>query len=81
MTNEHFIRRDTLGEFLGKKVILSTVRPFAMAWYGKYETAVTFDGQGEWKILKGYNTKEDAIKGHKEFKSMTIDELMELRGL
>lgn len=78
---EHQLRRDTLGEFLGEEVILSTVRPFAWAWYGEYETAVTFNGQGEWKILKGYDTKEEAIKGHEEFKNMTIDELMELEGL
>ena len=65
------LKRDILGE----GVILSTVRPPFMAWFGKYETAITFDNQESWQILKGYETEEDAIKWHEEFKSKSIDEI------
>ena len=71
------IRRD----FLEEGVILSTVKPVYMAWYGEYETAITFDNQKNWIILKGYNTENEAIKGHEEFLKMNIDELKNLEGL
>ena len=71
------IRRD----FLEEGVILSTVKPVCMAWYGEYETAITFDNQKNWRILKGYNTEKEAIKGHEEFLKMNIDELKNLEGL
>lgn len=68
------LKRDKLGE----GIILSTVKPGFMAWYGTYETAITFDDQANWEILKGYKTEEEAINGHENFKNMTIEELMNL---
>lgn len=70
-------RRDTLKE----GIILSTVRPVCLAWYGEYETAITFDNQKTWKILKGYDTEKEAVRGHEEFLKMSIDELMKLEDL
>lgn len=60
-------------------VIISTIepRPF-MAWYGRYETAISID-HSFWRIAKGYNTLEDAIKGHARFSSMSKEELMEYK--
>lgn len=69
------IRRNEIEE----GVILSTVKPFAWAWYGKYETAVTFNNQETWKVLKGYDTEEEAIKGHEEFLKKSVDELASLK--
>lgn len=71
------IKRD----YLEEGVVLSTARPVAFAWYGEYETAITFDNQESWKILKGYDTEEEAIEWHEKFKNMSIDELMDMRGL
>ena len=77
MLKDNKLKRDCLGE----GIILSTIKVTFMAWYGEYEKAITFDNQETWKILKGYDTKEQAIKGHEEFKKMSIDELMSLKGL
>ena len=77
MLKDNKLKRDCLGE----GIILSTVKTVFMNWYGDYETAITFDNQSTWKILKGYDTKDQAIKGHEEFKKMSIDELMSLKGL
>ena len=32
-----------------------------------------------WRIAKGYDTLEEAIKGHARFSSMTKEELMEYK--
>ena len=48
---------------------------------GCYETAITFDNQKSWRILKGYETEVEAIKGHEKFKNMPIKELMYLEKL
>ena len=77
MLKDNKLKRDCLGE----GIILSTVKVYFMKLYGDYETAITFDNQKTWKILKGYNTEEEAIKGHEEFKKMSIDELMSIQGL
>lgn len=58
-------------------VIISTVRPSSMAWYGKYETALSVDGR-EWDILEGYSTKEEAQKGHNKYLNMSREELVNL---
>lgn len=54
---------------------LSTVKvPFA-PWYGIYETALIKNG--EFFILKGYDTLEEAISGHEKFTKMSEKELTE----
>ena len=47
------LRRDILAD----GVILSTVKLLAFTYYGSYETAITFDNQKSWSILKGYKTE------------------------
>ena len=56
-------------------VIISTVAPSFLAWYGEYETAVSIDGK-PWRIARGYETLEEAIEGHDRFSSMSKEELM-----
>ena len=56
-------------------VVISTVKPHFMAWYGEYETAISIDHEF-WRIARGYNTLEEAIKGHARFSSMSKEELM-----
>ena len=74
LINSWQIKRDVLSE----GVVLSTVRPVALAWFGEYETAISFDNQKSWEILKGYEVEEEAIKGHEEFKKMSIEELRKI---
>ena len=60
-------------------VVTSTVEPSPLfAWYGRYETAISID-YSFWRIAKGYDTLEEAIKGHARFSSMTKEELMEYK--
>ena len=56
-------------------VVISTVEPLFWAWYGKYETVISIDGE-LWKIAKGYDTLEKAIEGHIRFSKMNKEELM-----
>ena len=57
-------------------VVVSTVESSPLiAWYGRYETAISIDREF-WKIAKGYDTLEEAIKGHARFSSMSKEELM-----
>lgn len=57
-------------------VIISTVQPMFLAWYGKYETAVSIDGE-PWRILEGYGTAPDAVQGHNKYENMSKRELLE----
>lgn len=57
--------------------IISTVKPYAFAWYGKYETALV-KSRDDIRIIEGYNTKEEAIKGHEKYCNMTTKELERL---
>lgn len=57
-------------------VIISTVRPIALAWFGIYETAVSIDG-GDWRILEGYETSKQAIDGHSKYEKMSKQELLD----
>ena len=41
--------------------IISTVRPWCMAWYGNYETAI-IKPDGEIRILEGYDTEKEAFE-------------------
>ena len=60
-------------------VVVSTVESSPLiAWYGRYETAISIDHKF-WKIARGYNTLEEAIKGHARFSSMSKEELMEYK--
>lgn len=63
---------------LQEGVILSTIRADFMAWYGEYETAITFDNQETWRILEGYNNIQDAENGHEKYKNMSVEELKNL---
>ena len=60
-------------------VVVSTIESSALvAWYGRYETAISID-HSFWMIAKGYDTLEDAIKGHARFSSMTKEELIDYK--
>lgn len=56
-------------------VIISTVKPSFLAWYGRYETAASIDGC-PWRILEGYETAKDAINGHNKYEKMSKEELL-----
>ena len=55
--------------------IISTVEPIFMAWYGKYETAIGLEGGSGWRIAEGYETEEEAIKGHEKYVAMSEKEI------
>lgn len=57
-------------------VVISTIKPQFMAWYGNYETAVYIDN-GDWRILEGYETAKQAMDGHNKYENMSKQELME----
>ena len=60
-------------------VVISTIESSPLiAWYGRYETAISID-HSFWRIAKGYDTLEEAIKGHARFSSMSKEELMEYK--
>lgn len=44
-------------------------------WYGKYETAVMLEGLDQWRIAEGYNTEEEALKGHEKYCNMSKEEI------
>ena len=54
--------------------IISTVKPYALAWYGRYETTLV-KSKDDIRIIEGYSTKEEAIKGHEKYCNMTTEEL------
>ena len=56
-------------------VIISTVAPSFLAWYGEYETAISIDGK-PWRIARGYESLEEAIEGQDRFSKMSKEELM-----
>ena len=57
-------------------VVISTVESSPLiAWYGRYETAISIDHEF-WRIARGYNTLEEAIEGHVRFSEMSKEELM-----
>ena len=49
-----------------------------MAWYGKYETAVMIDEDLGWRIAEGYETEEEARKGHEKYVNMSTDEIEDI---
>ena len=64
--------------------IISTIKPSDLVWYGKYETAVFKNEDhikkriGCIKVVEGYSTRKEAIKGHKKYCNMTTKELERL---
>lgn len=61
-------------------IIISTIEPTYMAWYGKFETAKVTgsdlqDFNPSVSVLEGYETKEEAIAGHQKYLKMTTEEL------
>ena len=58
--------------------IVSTVKPMFMAWYGKYETAVMIAEDLGWRIAEGYETEEEARRGHEKYVNMSTDEIEDI---
>ena len=54
--------------------IISTIEPYALAWYGRYETALV-KSPNNIRIIEGYSTRKEAIKGHEKYCNMTTEEL------
>ena len=54
--------------------IISTVKSYDN-WYGAYETAIGLKDLEHWKIVEGYETEEEAIKGHEKYVNMSADEI------
>ena len=54
--------------------IISTVKSYDN-WYGAYETAIALKGLDHWKIAEGYETEEEAIKGHEKYVAMSEEEI------
>ena len=61
-------------------VKFSTIKVPFLAWYGEYETAISIDGK-PWRIYRGYDSKEEALKGHEELTKMTKEEILDLSSL
>ena len=60
-------------------LIISTIKPSCLAWYGKFETAlITNHGKENQltSILEGYGTREEAVKGHEKYCNMSTYELL-----
>ena len=54
--------------------IISTVKSYDNC-YGTYETAIMLEGLDYWNIVEGYETEEEAIKGHAKYEAMTEEEI------
>lgn len=59
-------------------VIISTVYIPFMAWYGPYETGISFNNGEDWHIAEGYNDHNNATIGHKKYCAMSKEELENL---
>ena len=64
-----------LREHRKDNVFISTVKVTFLKWFGEYETAVSIDNK-PLRILEGYDTEEEAIKGHNKYKNMSKEELI-----
>lgn len=53
----------------------STIRSL-VNWYGAYETAIIHNGNI--RIAEGYDTEEEALKGHEKYVNMTADEIAKI---
>ena len=54
--------------------IISTVKSYDN-WYGAYETAIGLKDLEHWKIVEGYETEEEAIKGHEKYVAISEKEI------
>ena len=61
-------------------VEFSTIKVPCLSWYGEYETAISIDGK-PWRIYRGYDSKEEALKGHEKLTKMTKEEILGLSSL
>ena len=66
---------------INEDYIITTIKVRFMKWYGEYETAICIDGDTNWKIVKAYDTEEEAIRGHKDFMSMSLYDLDHLESI
>ena len=60
-------------------LIISTIKPSCLAWYGKFETALITNYGKENQlisILEGYGSMKEALKGHEKYCNMSTDELL-----
>ena len=58
--------------------ILSTISSYDN-WYGRYETAIRLEGIETWRIVEGYNTKEEALKGHEKYSDMPVEVISKIK--
>ena len=58
--------------------IISTVKSYDN-WYGFYETAIMLEGLDYWNIAEGYETKEEAMKGHEKYVAMSEEEICRIK--
>ena len=58
--------------------IISTVKSYDN-WYGAYETAIRLEGLDYWNIAEGYETEEEAIKGHEKYVAMSEEEICRIK--
>ena len=58
--------------------IISTVKSYDN-WYGVYETAIGLKDLEHWKIAEGYETEEEAIKGHEKYVAMSEEEICRIK--
>lgn len=72
-------RRVARKERIEEGILISTIEAGYLELYGKYETAVSMDCWPDWKIAEGYETEEEALKGHERYSRMTKEELKGLR--
>ena len=63
---------------LAPGVILVTLRPILIPWFCGYETIISFDSEKSWYILGRYNSEEDAVSGHRYFRKISLDDLMQV---
>ena len=55
---------------------ISTVMP-RFALHGEYETEISIDGRN-CGIVEGYDSEEEALKGHSKYVKMTKEEILKL---
>ena len=58
--------------------IISTVKSYDN-WHGAYETAIRLEGLDYWNIAEGYETEEEAIKGHEKYVAMSEEEICRIK--
>ena len=60
-----------------EEIVISTIKVPCLDWYGSYETAISLDGRS-WRIAEGYDTEEEALKGHEKYAKKSKEEILEL---